>query len=196
MKTNTFYKIILVFGMALTTALCCAQSPGLWHGLPVTGIKSALTFPVTHTDAEWKKILTPEQFYILRNQGTERAYTGKTWNEHRAGTYYSAATGQPLFRSETKFESGTGWPSFSKAMRQDAGILKYDNSFGMERVEVIDSSSGSHLGHLFDDGPSSTQMKEGTGLRYCMNSAAMIFVPDGSEPPSIVKNFKAFQMKK
>jgi methionine-R-sulfoxide reductase len=129
-------------------------------------------------------------YSVLRQEGTERAGTGVTAREHRKGTYYSAATGQPLFRSETKFESGTGWPSFSKPVSQNAVVLKLDTSYGMERVEVEDSSSGSHLGHVFDDGPTaSANFPQGTGLRYCMNSASMIFVADGDPAPPLVKNY-------
>jgi methionine-R-sulfoxide reductase len=97
-----------------------------------------------------------------------------------------------LFRSETKFDSGTGWPSFSKPIQQDAVVLRLDTSLGMERVEVEDSSSGSHLGHVFDDGPQAGKgFPEGTGLRYCMNAASLLFVPDGAPLPDLVKQFQA-----
>jgi peptide-methionine (R)-S-oxide reductase len=162
-----------------------------WHNLPVIDVSTDPTVPVTHTDAEWQSFLKPVQFNILRHEDTERPFTGATWDEHRKGTYYSAATGQPLFRSETKFDSGTGWPSFTKPLDQSAVILRIDRSLGMERVEVMDSSSGSHLGHVFDDGPSAGDNPQGTGLRYCMNSASMIFVPDGAEKPQIVKDYEA-----
>jgi peptide-methionine (R)-S-oxide reductase len=185
-----YYMYGLIIGFTLVTIVRGSDKPREWHGLPVVEIETPVKFPVNHTDDEWKKILTADQYSVLRKQGTEIPYTGKTWNEHRKGTYYSAATGQPLFRSETKFESGTGWPSFTRPITQDAVILRYDNSLGIERVEVTDSSSGSHLGHVFDDGPGASQFSEGTGLRYCMNSAAMIFVPDGNDPPMIVKTYK------
>ncbi|HEY1406234.1 MAG TPA: peptide-methionine (R)-S-oxide reductase MsrB [Spirochaetota bacterium] len=189
MRNQILQTMTLMFGFVFFATGCYAQSPGNWHGLPVMSEKKNIQVPVTHPASEWKKILTEDQYSILREEGTEIPFTGSTWNEHRKGTYYSAATGQPLFRSEDKFESGTGWPSFTKPIRQDAVILIYDSSLGMERVEVIDSSSGSHLGHVFDDGPGPAQFKGGTGLRYCMNSGAMIFVPDGSEPPAIVKSY-------
>jgi methionine-R-sulfoxide reductase len=139
-----------------------------------------LRVPIEHTDAQWHKILDPNQYYILRRAGTEPPFSGALLNEHRTGIFYSAATGEPLFRSGTKFDSGTGWPSFYEPIRQSAVILRWDDSAGMPRVEVLDSSSGSHLGHVFDDGP------QPTGLRYCLDSGALIFVPEGGTPPPIV----------
>ena len=156
----------------------------LWHGLPVSSETEKLTFPVTKTDAEWQKQLSGLAYDVLRHEGTERPFTGPLNDEHRKGTFYSAATGQPLFRSEDKFDSGTGWPSFTRPIDQSAVVLRLDTSLGMERVEVEDSSSGSHLGHVFDDGPAPT------GLRYCMNSASMLFVADGDAPPPLVKNYR------
>jgi len=131
---------------------------------------------VAKSDEQWKNELTEEQYYILRQSGTERAFTGKYWNTKGTGTYYSVASGQPLFRSDAKFDSGCGWPSFFEPIEKDAIIYREDVSHGMRRVEILDSHTGSHLGHVFDDGPPPT------GLRYCLNSAALVFVPDGESP--------------
>lgn len=124
----------------------------------------------------WKERLSPEQYNVLREKGTERAFTGKYWDNKQKGTYYSAASGQPLFRSETKYESGTGWPSFYAPIDEDAVLYIRDGKYGWDRIEVVDSKSGSHLGHVFNDGPNPT------GLRYCLNSVSLIFVPDGEDP--------------
>lgn len=119
------------------------------------------------SEAEWKQVLTPEQFRILRKKGTEPAFTGEYWNEKAAGMYRCAGCGQPVFHSETKFDSGTGWPSFWQPIADDAVGTEEDRSLFMRRTEVHCSHCGGHLGHVFDDGP------EPTGLRYCINSAAL-----------------------
>jgi len=128
---------------------------------------------VTKTEAEWKKLLTPDQFQVTRKAGTERAFTGPYWNDHRAGLYRCVCCGAPLFRSETKFESGTGWPSFYQPIAADAVDQRSDRAFGMLRTEVRCGTCDAHLGHVFDDGPAPT------GLRYCMNGTALSLETDG-----------------
>jgi peptide-methionine (R)-S-oxide reductase len=169
---------------ALLTLLLLAGSLACDSATPVSAEEPAAEKKGTHvhaangiekvvkTEDEWKKILTPEQYQVLRKKGTERAFTGEYHDNHRRGTYVCAACGLPLFSSETKYDSGTGWPSFWQPIDPKNVATEEDRSFFSVRTEVLCARCGGHLGHVFTDGP------RPTGLRYCMNSVSLKFVPE------------------
>ncbi|MCQ2004926.1 peptide-methionine (R)-S-oxide reductase MsrB [Rhizobium sp. NRK18] len=130
---------------------------------------------VTKSDAEWREDLSPEQYRILRQAGTERAFTGPFWNSHEKGLYRCAGCNEPLFYSDTKFDSGCGWPSYFEPVSEDAVIELRDTSHGMVRTEIRCATCNGHLGHVFPDGPPPT------GLRYCINGHSMTFEPEGAK---------------
>lgn len=127
--------------------------------------------PITRTDAEWKALLTAEAYNVLRHQGTERPFSGAYWNNHERGSYLCAGCGLRMFVSEDKFDSGTGWPSFTRPVKADRVKENRDSTLGMVRVEIACARCGGHLGHVFDDGPPPT------GLRYCLDSVSLVFRP-------------------
>ncbi len=141
---------------------------------------------------ELRKKLTPEQYSVTCEAATEPAFHNAYWNNHKPGLYVDVISGEPLFSSNDKFDSGTGWPSFTKPLVKDNVVVKTDNSYGMERTEVVSKSSDAHLGHVFDDGPA-----EAGGMRYCMNSASLLFIPvDKLQEEGYGKYLPLFENKK
>ena len=145
----------------------------LLYGLSGNADAGTMRFAVNRSPSEWKRLLGPQRYHILREAGTERAFTSPLNEEHRRGTFICAGCAKPLFASATKFDSGTGWPSFWKPL-PGAVVTRSDRAFGMTRTEVLCARCGGHLGHVFDDGP------KPTGLRYCMNGLALKFSPAGT----------------
>jgi len=160
MKTIAAYSLLLVI---VSIFPGCSQTK-------TSGQEAKpIVFQVTKSEQEWKELLTPSQYQVLREKGTEMAFTGKYWNNHDKGMYFCAACHQALFSSKTKYESGTGWPSYFAPVADSVVVIVNDTSLGMVRDEVLCSRCGGHLGHVFPDGP------KPTGLRYCLNSAALDF---------------------
>jgi len=163
-------KLPLILLVVLAVLVACAGAQTGWN-VKTQDKPPARLDRVLKSDAEWKKILTPTQYKILRNKGTEAAFCGKFYDNHLDGTYVCAGCKLPLFSSKDKFDSGTGWPSFTKPFKAENVWYHRDTSFGMDRIEILCARCDGHLGHAFDDGP------KPTGWRYCLNSDAMLFVP-------------------
>ncbi|MBT1703964.1 peptide-methionine (R)-S-oxide reductase MsrB [Chryseosolibacter indicus] len=167
------YTIVLI---CILLYCSCRQQDNQAHAQQTKVTKTKVTAMETtekihRTEEEWKKILTPEQFHVLREKGTDAPFTGKLTYNKDAGMYYCAACGNELFSSDMKFDSHCGWPSFDREIEGGKIVTKTDRSYGMVRTEILCAKCGSHLGHLFDDGPTET------GLRYCVNSTSLDFKP-------------------
>jgi peptide-methionine (R)-S-oxide reductase len=169
-------SIILIVFVASVLVAGCNAAPTNAPSTKNDSTNSTMKFPLQRTEAEWRKNLTPEQYHVLREAGTERAFTGKYWDTKTPGEYHCAACGALLFKSDDKFDSGCGWPSFSEIAAQGKVIERTDTSYGMSRTEVLCANCGSHLGHVFPDGPGPK------GLRYCINSASIDLGTDTNAP--------------
>ena len=164
-------------------ALQCKVGEKSACGLPSNVVIDMSKAKVQHTDAEWRQLLNPRQYQVARRQGTERSFQNEYWNHHADGVYFSVCSDTPLFDSRDKFESGTGWPSFTKPIEKALVGETTDSSYGMLRVEVHSNVDGAHLGHVFEDGPA-----DKGGLRYCINSASLRFVPRKAYEAWVAKN--------
>ena len=165
-------------------ALQCKPDEKSACGLPSHVVIDMSKTRVKHTDAEWQQLLNPRQYQVARKQGTEPSFQNEYWDNHEDGVYFSVCSDTPLFDSRDKFDSGTGWPSFTKPIEKAFVGETTDSSFGMTRVEVHCNVDGAHLGHVFDDGPAPT------GLRYCINSASLKFMPRAEYEAWVAKNGK------
>jgi peptide-methionine (R)-S-oxide reductase len=168
---------------AAKDALECKPGEISACGLPSNVVIDMSKTKVQRTDAEWRKLLTPRQYQVARQQGTEPPFQNEYWDHHEDGVYFSVCSDTPLFDSRDKFDSGTGWPSFTKPVEKALVGETTDNSYGMVRVEVHSNVDGAHLGHVFEDGPRSKG-----GLRYCINSASLRFMPRAEYEAWVAKN--------